>query len=380
MNTRLTTKTLILSSLLSLSAWGQSNTSSIDLPSFKWKRLKDYVSADLFYTHDYVSNTGGEKAGPRNIGALDIYFESDMSKYSSVPGQLMFHFIHINQNDNRGVIGDAQAASNIDMPEQVDRVVDLWYQHNWSDKFNTLVGLHDISMEFNVTESSLSFVNSSFGTSAELALAMPSLYPITSLGARAHYMFNDELSLRTGIYDSNPGDETTYRSFHSDVGNNEGYMHISELAHQNDNQKAALGGWNHTKKQTNLSEKAEASSYGTYALYERKLGHSLWAFARMGWANPEVSAIHTNAASGISFKGLFQRKKSQDEIGFGATRVHFSRMTDATEDETAYETYYNFKPLKILSLRPDVQYIMRPSGLAEIKDAWAFGIRSVVEL
>lgn len=377
---RLITKTLILTSLFSVSAWGQSNTSSIELPSIKWKRLKDYVSTDLFYTHDYVSNTGGQKAGPRNIGALDIYFESDMSKYSSVPGQMMFHFIHINQNDNRGAIGDSQAASNIDMPEQVDRVVDLWYQHNWSDKFNTLFGLHDISMEFNVTESSLSFLNSSFGTNAELALTTPSLYPITSLGVRAHYFINDELSLRTGFYDSNPGDESTYRSFHSDIGNHEGYMHVSELAHQDDGHKMAIGGWNHLKKQANQNDESEATAWGSYALYEKEVSPSTWIFARMGWANPEVSAIHTNASSGVAYKGLFQRKKSQDEIGFGATRVHFSRMTDATADETAYETYYNFKPIKMLSLRPDVQYITRPSGLPEIKDAWAFGVRSVIEI
>ena len=172
MNTRLAYKTLGLVFLLSASgAMGQSNTSSIELPSFKFERLKDYVSADLFYTHDYISSTGGVKAGPRNIGALDIYIESDLSKYSSLQGEFMAHYIHINQNDNRAAIGDAQGASNIDMPTQIDRVVDLWYQQNWNDQFKTLVGVHDISMEFNVTESSLSFLNASFGTSAELSLA-----------------------------------------------------------------------------------------------------------------------------------------------------------------------------------------------------------------
>jgi porin len=142
----------------------------------------------------------------KNLKRRDIYIESDLSKYSWVPGQIMFQYIHINQDHNRGAIGDAQYASSIDMPEQVDRVVDLWYQHNWNDHFNTLFGFHDISMEFNVTESSLSFLNSSFGTNAELALTTPSLYPITSLGMRAHYLINDELSVRTGLYDSNPGD------------------------------------------------------------------------------------------------------------------------------------------------------------------------------
>ncbi|MBA2405231.1 MAG: carbohydrate porin [Bdellovibrionales bacterium] len=391
MNTRLTYKTLVLGLLVSsFAAWGQSTTSNIEFPSFKLNRLKDYISADLFYTHDFVSSTGGVKAGPRNIGALDIYIESDLSKYSSVQGEFMAHYIHINQNDTRASIGDAQGASNIDMPQQVDRIVDLWYQQNWNDKIKTLAGIHDISMEFNVTESSLSFLNASFGTSAELSLAGPSLYPITSLGTRTQYMFNDELSLKTGLYDANVGDETTYRSFHSDIGNQTGYMHISELAHQQDHQKVALAGWNFTRSQEKLAADGRANSYGTYGLYERKFGHNTWAFARYGWANPLVSAIQSNVSTGVVYRGILQRKKTNDEVGMGVSQVHFSRShmknvaieenSGTTSKETAYEAYYQFKPLRILSLRPDVQYITNPSGVKNIKDAWAVGMRTVVEL
>ena len=166
MNIRLATLTTSLGIALSFGASGQSNTSEIELPSLNFNRLKDYVSADLFYTHDFISNSGGAKTGARNIGALDIYIESDLSKYSSVQGEFMAHYIHINQNDTRAAIGDAQGASNIDMPAQIDRVVDLWYQQNWNDNLKTLVGIHDISTEFDFTESSVGFLNSSFGISA----------------------------------------------------------------------------------------------------------------------------------------------------------------------------------------------------------------------
>jgi len=391
MNIRLVYRTLSIGlALSSLSALGQSNTSSFELPGFTFERLKNYISADLFYTHDFVSNTGGVKAGPRNIGALDIYIESDLSKYSDLQGEFMAHYIHINQNDSRASIGDAQGASNIDMPTQIDRVVDLWYQQNWNDKTKTLFGIHDISMEFNVSESSLSFLNASFGTSAELALAGPSLYPITSLGTRTQHSFTDELSIKTGLYDANVGDEKTYRSFHSDVGNNVGYMHISELAHQQDDQKIALAGWNFTKSQEKLGANGQANSYGTYGLYEKKFGHNTWAFARYGWANPLVSAIQSNISTGVVYRGILQRKKTNDEVGIGLSQVHFSRQhlknmqveenSSTSAQETAYETYYQFKPMRILSLRPDVQYITNPSGINNLKNAWAVGLRTVVEL
>jgi porin len=392
MNTRLTCKTLSLAVLVSAtSAWGQSNTSSVELPNFSLERLKDYVSTDLFYTHDYISNTGGAKAGPRNLGALDLYIDSDLSKYSSVQGEMQFHYLHVNQNDTRGGIGDSQAASNIDMPTQVDRMVDVWYQHNFSDHFNVKVGLQDISMEYDITESSLSFLNSSFGIGPDISMSGPNgagVWPITGLGIRSLYNFTDELSLRTGIFDANPGGQETYRSFHSDIGNNEGLLHISELAHQKENRKIGGAVWNYSKTQEKLSGNNSETSFGAYGIFEQKLNHSLWTFFRAGWGNPVVNVVHSNIATGVVYKGLFQKKKTIDEVGAGVTRAHMSKgflqsenaKSSATGNETAYEAYYNFKPMKILSLRPDVQYITNPSGVNNLKDAWAVGLRSVVEL
>jgi porin len=390
MNMRLTYKTHLLSLVLSSVAIAQSTTSTFDLPNLQLNRLKDYITTDLIYTHDYVSNTGGLKAGPRNIGALDIYLGSDLSKYTRVQGELMSHFTHINQNDTRAAIGDAQGASNIDMPQQIDRIVDLWYQQNWSDSAKTLVGIHDISTEFNVTESSLSFLNASFGASAEFSLAGPSVYPVTSIGTRTQYFFNEEFNLKVGLYDANVGDEKTYKSFHTELGNHEGYMHISELTYQNDDQHVAVAAWNFTRTHEKLGEDGNSVSYGSYALYEKKIGTNTIIFGRYGWANPLVSAIHSNLAAGAVYRGIFQTKQTNDEVGMGFSSVHFAGQhlkniaaeenSSTTANETAYEVYYQFKPLKMLSLRPDLQYITNPSGLKNIKNAWATGLRTVVEI
>src|SRR5687768_7304485 len=112
MNIRLTTKTLVLSTLLLPSAWGASTLSFGELPSLSWKKLQRYVSPQLTYTNDYLSSTGGEKAGPRNIGALEIFLDSDLSKYSDVQGELLVHYVHLDSSDERAAVGDAQTASN----------------------------------------------------------------------------------------------------------------------------------------------------------------------------------------------------------------------------------------------------------------------------
>lgn len=387
-------KALLLSIFfIPFSIWAQSNASFTDMPMNALETFRKYISTDLFYTHDYISNTGGAKAGPRNISALDLYFESDFSKFSDLKGHTQLHYIHVSPNDNRGSIGDSQYASNIDMPEQVDRIVDLWYEHEWNDQFKTLLGLHDISMEFNITESSLTFLNTAFGTGTEICYSGvngASVYPLTALGFRSLYHFSEELSLRTGIYDADPGDSSTYRSFHSDIGAHEGIMHISELAYQDDNQKLGWGGWNYSKAQEQFGTDKTTTLYGAYGMYERKLSHSISSFIRYGWANPLVNEIQGNWATGLTYQGLLQKKKINDSIGLGVTNVHFSRQymkqlaldenSSFSSSETAYEAYYQFKPIEHLSLRPDVQYITNPSGLEKLKNAWAMGLRTVVEI
>lgn len=347
--------------------------------------MRRYLQPDLFYTHDYLSNTGGEKAGPRNVGALDLYIDSDLSKYSTVKGDIRIHYTHISSPDTRGVPGDTQATSNIEAPGQIDRLTDLYYQHHLSDTQAVLLGIHDISTEFNITDSSLNFLNGSFGTGTEFAMAGPngpSIYPLSTVGIRHLGQLNKNWSLRSGVYDANPGDESTYRSLHSDIGNQNGFLLISELAYKSDERKLVLAGWGNTKKQDFIEdEEAEAprtgSSYGVYSLYEQSLGHSTAAFVRYGFANEKVTRVKSNTAFGLIQKGILQRKNNQDEIGLGLTQIDFSQDLS---NETAYELYYQFEPLSSIILRPDVQLIKSPSGSNETQDAWVMGLRTVVNI
>jgi len=379
-------KILFLAVLIStLPAFAQTNYSQSSLDLSSLKKLKRYIQPDLFYTHDYLSNTGGEKAGPRNVGALDLYIDSDLSRYSAIRGDIRIHYTHINAPDTRGIPGDTQATSNIEAPGQIDRLTDLYYQHHLTDTQAILIGIHDISTEFNITDSSLNFLNGSFGTGTEFAMAGPngpSIYPLSTVGIRHLGQFNQNWSLRSGLYDANPGDESTYRSFHSDIGAQNGYLLISELSYKEDERKWVIGGWGITKNQDFIAdEEADdprtGTPYGGYSLYEEALGHSTLAFVRYGLANGEVSSVKSNAAFGIVQKGLLQRKKNQDEIGLGLTQVDFSIEA---RNETAYEIYYQFEPMSSVILRPDVQFVQNPSGSKEIDDAWVMGLRTVVNI
>lgn len=233
----------LLFSTLILKAQAQGNVLSGDISFPSTSKLERYLNFNLLYTHDYISNTGGVKAGPRNIGALEISLATDLRKYTSINGEFLAHYLHINSHDNRAEIGDMQYVSNIDSPTQVDRMADLWYQHHFGKKLKILAGFHDISTDFNVTESAVNFLNSSFFISSEFVYAGPngaSVYPITAVGARAVYQLTNEIEILTGAYDADPGGEETYRSFHSRISNNEGYLLITEIDHILENQKIGL--------------------------------------------------------------------------------------------------------------------------------------------
>ncbi len=387
-------KKFVVLLLLSSSAFGQSIFSVKDLQDIRFENFKKSLLLEFFYTNDYLSTTGGTKAGPRNIGALDLYLTSDFNKFTRWDGQLMVHYNHVSGLDSRGAIGDYQGTSNIEMPSQVDRLTDLWYQGAWNDKVKTLVGIHDLSTAFNVTDSSFNFINASFGTSAEISFSGPAgapIYPVTSVGIKNDVQFTEELLLQAALYDATAGDQSTWRSFHSDVGNDDGFLAITELAYETELQKIGLGGWAYTKKLPKyLDETEEGTSAGAYTVLQHAFTPNLIGFFRYGWANPEVSAIQSNTVVGGVYRGLLQRKNDEDEIGLGVSSAKFSgnhrkELEDPTTlggppAETVYEAYYQFKPLKYLQLRPDVQYVARPAGLGAVDDAWSFGFRSVIQL
>lgn len=375
-----------MTSSLLTNALAQSVFSIESLNLYHIEKFRKFLSPELYYTHDYITNTGGAKSGPRNIGAIDFYLESNLKKYSSIDGEFRIHYIHINQNDQRGGIGDYQYASNIDMPVQVDRFGDFWYQQNW-ENFDLLVGIHDFNTEFNYTENALQFLNTSFGIAADISMSGKhgaSVYPLSTPGIRARIHFNKEISLLSGLYHANVGDYDTYRKVQLAFGGPDGFMHISELIHGKRGHRSSIGFWHYTKPQEKFAT-GNATSYGIYGNVERKLTYAIRSFIRYSLSNPKVNDVQTNLATGISYRGVLQRKKNEDEVGLGLTTVHFSsgylKENDYKDtDEIAFEVYYDFKLAKNLGLRPDIQFIQNPSGNQSLKDAWAVGFRSSIEL
>lgn len=406
-------RTIILLSLLPLTnVWAQNVITSEDVFSDGTARFLKNFDANLMFINDFQNSRSSNLGGNANINATEAFLSSDLKTFTPMNGSFNAHFVHIQGTNPAIKIGDTQATSNIAVPETVNRMADLWYQHNFGEKVKLLAGIHDISTEFYVTDSSLNFTHASFGTGAELSVSGPhgpSLYPVTTVGLRTSVDFSDQVSLLTGIYDADPGDTSTYSSFKYKVNSDEGALLISELAYKVEKRKIGLGGWGYSVKQTHLEDETlTARSAGIYIMQEENLNDHMSVFARFGYANPRTTTITNNIVVGGIYKGILQTDL-KDEIGLGISRARFSKnflrslnapAEDATDEvakadeegtekepsisyknaETAIELYYQFKPLEQILLRPDVQFVSNPSGDPANANAWVMGFRAQINL
>jgi porin len=90
--------------------------------------------------------------------------------------------------------------------------------------------------------------------------------------------------------------------------------------------------------------------------------------ASLGWADPLANLIDGNALVGFSWTGPIDGRKI-DVLGLGATYAHFSRGVATRDDfELAIETFYRIRFTQWISLKPDLQYIIHPTGAGAIDE------------
>jgi porin len=142
--------------------------------------------------------------------------------------------------------------------------------------------------------------------------------------------------------------------------------------------------------------------YGEYVSFVQQLttvssGRSacgLSAFFKATFADRRTSRIDSQVALGLLFTRPFV-SRPDDEIGVGFARTHInSRIADAETllDETVRapvpvqgseyvgDIFYSVRAAAWLELRPDLQYVHQPGGVAHTTDDVVVGVRLSVSL
>ncbi len=288
------------------------------------------------------------------------------------------------------ILGDAQGVSNLEAPTTV-RLEEAWLQQNlFANRLSWLVGRFDLNAEFYRLQSGALFINSSFGIGPEFShsgSAGPSIFPNTTAGTRLEYKPARNVVWRTAALDgpmfisevallrrADPAGLPRERRFGIGRGLARSYA-----------AKLALGAWYWTARLSDLSDNTRhRGSAGAYLIGDLTL-RSATAFVQLGLGDGRVNRIGSYLGGGITLPAPFP-SRAHDMVGLAVAAAgngsHFARAQTAAgipaAGETTVELTYLAPLGSWLSVQPDAQYVIHPSGTRFLRNATVLGLRVAV--
>ena len=302
------------------------------------------------YTGDALYNIGGIKDGGGYLGYAKMGVGFDLWRGASVYiGGATTHGIVPTES----FIGDYQMADNIEAGDHVF-MEHLYLQQSFG-KFSVKIGLQDMNENFASLDAAGEYINSSFGIHPALSSNMSvAIFPLTGLGAELHLDINDNWHVQAAIYDGeiHSFEDNPYNlNWHLNKEN--GALFIGEGHFIRDNSTYELGAFYHTAEK----------KYGFYINAEQEIwnneNRNIKAFAQSSWliAHSSMPSNYFHLAAGINLDGVFS-KTNRDMAGLAFTSAFLSDK----KTETAIEFFYQYQITDNLIIKPDVQYIVNPSG------------------
>lgn len=330
---------------------------------------------------DNISNiSGGIRNGNSFLYLFDLGIDYSFNRGIFQNTNFQIHILKTAGNSpSENLIGDIQVASNID-----GRVAHFVYElliKQLLGNFSLSAGMHDLNSEFMVSDFASDFINSSFGISPAVTLNIPiSVFPVTTFGGLASYKI-EKFSFKTGFYNLNH-DYVNEESFRSENHfYQHGFLSISELSYRliKDNSKSAeykIGGY---FKQCENNEHADLSkdctnkfNYGFYFIGDQILkqfdkGQKLGAFVQISFAPKETNFASEYYGAGLSIKNISSKLlPNQIGLAIGAVKLNnfkYNELANSSNFETVVELTAQIPVLKALTIHPDFQYIINPSGI-----------------
>jgi len=328
--------------------------------------------AAVSLTADAVTNvSGGIKTGI----SFDSLVQVIGAMYGNVIGlphhsRINLSLIRIDsQLPSVNYIGDVQVASNISAPTAT-RIYQLWYRQDlpWLP-LRLRIGVLDLNLHFDVTKSAGTLINSSFGFTPAITANAPTIstYPKPGYGAMVLYAEGDTAA-RFGIFQGNAFERRTV--FHG------GQTLIGEWQHLGIGPRQhpytlKIGGWQ-CDCSSGVPGEGQLNTWGGYGSLQVSLarhGGTVTSFFAHLAASPSQDSVAPLAtALGFSIPAPLSFRSS-DLLSVGITRQDLRDLPA----ETSYEATYVAALADDVSLQPDIQYIVHPSGIYD--NAWVFMLR-----
>lgn len=378
------------------------------------------LTFELGYIGEVWSNlSGGRSRKTAYLDNVDLQLTLDAETAFGWQGASIFVYGLGNQGDDpSSFVGDYQTISNIEAPATW-KLYEAWFQQNFFDnRYSLLVGLYDVSAEFDYAESAQLFVQSSFGTAPDFSQSGangPSIFPTTSFGIRLATRPLARLYLQAAVLDGAAGDPKDPHGTQIIFGRDDGLLVTTEAAYLigTDEEeygrgigrgyeipyrgKITVGGWFYTEKFDAIRTIADQGktykrrgNHGVYGLAEYTVWNepehqdqALTFFVRIGFADSAVNQISLYTGGGAVYTGLLPGR-DEDEVGFGIAAAHNGRRfkqaqrrlgSPVENSEIAFELTYRAQLTPWLALQPILAYVVNPGTDPHLHDAVVFGMR-----
>ena len=368
------------------------------MPATAWAgdNLVDLSATNI---SDVLGNvSGGMKRGARLLDKADVTatFQGDDH---GVPGISVFldgQFTDAT-NFSGGLVGDAQGVSNIDAPAGL-RLSNAWIAKDFHGVGGLKAGVVDLNTEFDVQSSAALFLNSAFGIGPDFSQSGqngPSIFPSTGLGLVGWWLPGGHWQLKAGVFEDAPGDPNHPGRTSFSFSHDDGVLMVAEVRnHLTPDTVVGIGGWRYTASfdaidpvRGRLSGNSGAYAIADALLYsapksgkdsdDDKAGLRGWI--RLGYADDRINAIGATVNGGLVYTAPFGRMADQAGISFAHARFGDAARTAGSlgAAETTFEATYSFNINSHLTIQPDTQYVMSPSGDPTLPDSLVLGSRFI---
>ncbi len=340
-----------------------------------------------------------ERGSFRNLLTLDAELDLD-TLVGLEGGTAFFQYLSVNpETGGSADSGDIQVYSNIENDVHLDVVFEAWYEQLLlDDRLRLKIGKLDANSEFAFVDVAGEFANSSAGFSPTV-FTFPS-YPDSAMSVSlfGRVIDNDAigLTLGYGLFDGAAADGVpTGRqgpaSFFSGERSSD-LFHVfqSELTWERlcgcerwlRDGRLTSGLWYHSGDLDRFDGGSEDGALGFFLTAEQRVfatddeDGGVYAFAQVALSDGDVSEIEGHFAGGLVLRGICDLRPD-DSAGVYLSLADLSDDPAAgfDDDEFVVDVYYRAQLTPWVSVQPELQYIVNPSGDTTIDDAVVGGLR-----
>lgn len=390
-----------------------------------WQEIRTRLGQrGIGLTARYASESGYNFAGGdrnlfRETGQFDVGALLDLDKLVGLTGGAFQATVTWRRGSNLTAdagLGALQQVQEVYGRGQTVRLTQFWYEQRIGDRVEIKLGRTNPGEDFAVF--SCHFMNLSFcgAQPGNLNGDYWQNWPISQWGARVRVDLRDNVYVQSAVYEINPRNlENTFFIGHFKGATGVLVPFEAGWSHGGDDGRVGsykAGGWIATADGndvlldinrrpiaiTGLAPLQRSSRYGVYVAMQQQItgtskdGKSLTGlgvFANVTQADRATSVTDNQVSLGLFYKGLFPAVPG-DVLGFGVARTNINGRARAADRltpgapvrsaEYAAEVYYSLHPLDWLELRPNVQFIHQPGGIAAAHDVGVLGLKAALTL